>query len=108
MKKFIFIENFLSVIAGLLRGESFEGRLYIDQKTHVLTLKLWNRRVPKNVSYHKVGDTDYGSLWKSAKHLLWREKYPLSMGTSRMLTAMERGKNQAKQALVDEYILDNA
>ena len=108
MKKFIFIENFLAVIAGLLRGESFEGRLYIDQKTHVLTLKLWNRRVPKNVSYRKVRDTDYGSLWKSARHLLWREKYPLSMGTGRMLSAMEADKNQAKQALVDEYIIDNA
>ena len=59
-------------------------------------------------SIWKVGDTDYGSLWKSAKHLLWREKYPLSMGTGQMLTAMERDKDQAKQTLVDEYILDNA
>ncbi len=108
MKKFIFIENFLAVVAGLLRGESFEGRLYIDQQTHVLTLKLWNRKVPKNVSYRKVRDTDYGTLWKSDKHLLWREKYPLSMGIGHMLTAMERDKDQAKQTLVDEYILDNA
>ena len=102
MKKFIFIPDFLAVIAGLLRGESFEGRLYIDQQTHVLTLKLWNRKAPKNTRYRKVGDTDYGSLWKSAKHLLWREKYPLSMGTGQMLTAMERDKDQAKQTLVDE------
>jgi hypothetical protein len=30
------------------------------------------------------------------------------MGTGQMLTAMERDKDQAKQTLVDEYILDNA
>ena len=108
MKKYIYVPNFLAVIAGLLRGESFEGRLYIDQQTHVLTLKLWNRKAPKHTSYRKLGDTDYGSLWKSSRHLLWREKLPLSLGTGRMLSAMEADKNQAKQAIVDEYIIDNA
>ena len=33
MKKFIYIPNFLAIIAGLLRGESFEGRLFIDKET---------------------------------------------------------------------------
>lgn len=108
MKKFIYIPKFLAIIAGLLRGESFEGRLFIDKETHVLTLKLWNRKAPKYTSYNKVGDTDYGSVWKSGKHLLWREKLPLSMGTGRMLSAMERDKDQAKQAVVDDYIIDNA
>jgi hypothetical protein len=108
MKKFIYIPDFLAVVAGLLRGESFEGRLYIDQQTHVLTLKLWNRKAPKNTRYHKVCDTDFGSLWRSAKHLLWREKFPLSMGSGRILSAMEADKHQAKQAVVDEYIIDNA
>ena len=89
MKKFIYIPDFLAIVAGLLRGESFEGRLFIDQDTHVLTLKLWKRKAPKNSNYSKVSDTDYGSLWKSEKHLLWREKYPLSMGMGSMLTAME-------------------
>ena len=108
MKKFIYIPGFRAIVAGLLRGESFEGRLFIDKQTHVLTLKLWKRKAPKNTSYNKVADTDYGSMWKSKKHLLWREKYPLSMGTGRMLSAMEADKNQAKQAVVDEYIIDNA
>ena len=67
-----------------------------------------NKDIKKNTSYRKVGDTDYGSLWKSAKHLLWREKFPLSMGTGRILSAMEADKHQAKQAVVDEYIIDNA
>ena len=55
MKIFIYIPNFLAIIAGLLRGVSFEGRLFIDKKTHVLTLKLWNRKAPKYTSYNKVG-----------------------------------------------------
>ena len=60
MKKFVYIPNFLAIVAGLLRGESFEGRLYIDRETHVLTLKLWNRMAPKSPKYRKTGDTDYG------------------------------------------------
>ena len=75
MKKFIYIPGFLAIVAGLLRGESFEGRLFIE---------------------------------KSEQHLLWREKYPLSMGMGPMLSAMEADKNQAKQAVVDQYIIDNA
>ena len=106
MKKFIYIPNFLAIVAGLLRGESFEGRLYIDKETHVLTLKLWNRTAPKHPIYHKTGDTDYGTMWKSDKHLLWREKYPLSMGTDRILTAMEADKNQAQQNVMTDYIIE--
>ena len=102
------IVDALRIIAGLLRGETFEGKLYLDRETHVITFKAWNRTAPKNSKYRKVGDTDFGSLWKSARHLLWREKFPLSMGSGRILSAMEADKHQAKQAVVDEYIIDNA
>ena len=106
MKKFIYIPGFLAIVAGLLRGESFEGRLFIDKETHVLTLKLWKRTAPKYYNYNKVADTDYGSMWKSEKHLLWREKYPLSLGLDGVLTAMERDKNQAQKMVVTDYIID--
>ena len=106
MKKFIFVVNAIELVARLLAGESIEGKLYIDKDTHVLTFKAWNRTAPKNSKYRKTGDTDFGSLWKSDRHLLWREKLPLSMGLDRMLTAMEADKNQAQKNLVDEYIFD--
>jgi hypothetical protein len=105
MKKFIFIVNAIELIARLLAGESIEGKLYIDKETHVLTFKAWNRTAPKYTKYRKTGDTDYGSLWKSDKHLLWREKYPLSMGTDRILTAMEADKNHAQKNVVTDYII---
>ncbi len=107
MKKFIFVVNAIELVARLLAGESIEGKLYIDKDTHVLTFKAWNRTAPKNSKYRKTGDTDYGSLWKSGKHLLWREKLPLSMGLDRILTAMEADKNQAQQSVVDDYINEN-
>ena len=107
MKKFVNIPNFLTVVVGLLRGESFEGRLFIDQETHVLTLKLWNRKAPKYTKYRKTGDTDYGSMWRSDRHLLWREKYPLSMGLDRILTAMEADKNRAQKNVVTDYIIES-
>ena len=106
MKKSVNIPNYLALVTRLKRGESFEGRLFIDKDTHVLTLKLWNRTAPKSPKYRKTGDTDYGGLWKSDSHLLWREKYPLSMGTDRILTAMEADKNQAQRAVVTDYIIE--
>ena len=107
MKKFIFVVNAIELIARLLAGESIEGKLYIDKDTHVLTFKAWNRKAPKYTKYRKTGDTDYGGLWKSDRHLLWREKYPLSMGLDRILTAMEADKNQAQKTVVTDYIIES-
>ena len=106
MKKFIFIVNAIELIARLLAGESIEGKLYIDKDTHVLTFKAWNRKSPKHVKYYKLGETDYGSVRKSDKHLEVREKYPLSLGLDGVLTAMERDKNQAQKMVVTDYIID--
>ena len=107
MKKFIFIVNAIELVARLLAGESIEGKLYIDKDTQVLTFKAWNRTAPKNTKYRKTGDTDYGSIWKSGRHLLWREKYPLSMGMDRILKAMEADKNQAQKNVVTDYIIES-
>ena len=107
MKKFIFVVNAIELIARLLAGESIEGKLYIDKDTQVLTFKAWNRKAPKNTKYRKTGDTDYGGLWKSDRHLLWREKFPLSMGLDRILTAMEADKNQAQKNVVTDYIIES-
>ena len=107
MKKFIFIVNAIELIVRLLAGESIEGKLYIDKDTHVLTFKAWNRTAPKHAKYRKTGDTDYGAIWKSDRHLLWREKYPLSMGLDRILTAMEADKNQAQKTVVTDYIIES-
>ena len=107
MKKFIFVVNAIELIARLLAGESFEGKLYIDKDTQVLTFKAWNRKAPKYTRYRKTGDTDYGGLWKSDRHLLWREKFPLSMGLDRILTAMEADKNQAQKNVVTDYIIES-
>ena len=107
MKKFIFIVNAIELVARLLAGESIEGKLYIDKNTQVLTFKAWNRTAPKNIKYRKTGDTDYGTMWKSDKHLMWREKYPLSMGTDRILRAMEADKSQAQKNVVTDYIIES-
>ena len=106
MKKFIFIINALEIVAGLLRGEKFEGVLFWDKETRCITFKAWNRTAPKHAKYRKTGDTDYGAIWKSDRHLLWREKFPLSMGLDRILTAMEADKNQAQKTVVTDYIID--
>ena len=76
MKKFIFIINALEVIAGLLRGEKFEGVLYLDKETHVLTFKAWNRRAPKYKKTRKLCDLDGGWLGETNRHIVRYEKQP--------------------------------
>ena len=104
VKKYIEIPE--EILVALAEGKYVEGSLHRDKDTHVLTFKAWNRTAPKHAKYRKTGDTDYGAIWKSDRHLLWREKFPLSMGLDRILTAMEADKNQAQNTVVTDYIID--
>ena len=106
MKKFIFIINALDIIAGLLKGERYEGVLYLDQETRVLTFKAWNRKAPKYRKERKIRDLDFGWLGETAKHYVRHEKYPKVLGASVILSMMDRGNEQAKDALIDHEILE--
>ena len=108
MKKFIFIVDALRIIAGLLKGEKFEGVLFIDKETHVLTFKAWNRTAPKYYKEKKICDLDFGFVGETAKHITRHEKFPKVMGTEAILNAMDRDNIQSREAVVDKEIVDNA
>ena len=108
MKKFIFIINALEIIAGLLRGEKFEGVLYLDKDTRLLTFKAWNRKAPKYYKEKKVADLDFGFVGETEKHITRHEKFPKVMGTESILNAMDRDNIQSQAAVVDREIVDNA
>ena len=107
MKKFIFIINALEVIAGLLRGETFEGKLYLDKETHVLTFKAWNRRAPKYKKTRKLCDLDGGWLGETSRHIVRYEKFAKSLGLPQILSQMDNDNRQSKEMLVDIAIIDN-
>ena len=69
MKKFVFIVNALEIIAGLLRGERYEGVLFWDSEAGRITFKAWNRKAPKYYKQKKICDLDGGWLGAFGKVL---------------------------------------
>ena len=107
MKKFIFIINALEIIAGLLRGEKFEGVLYWDRDMHRITFKAWNRKAPKHYKQKKICDLDGGWLGESEKHIVRHEKFAKNLGLDNILNMMEHDHRQSKEALEDKDIMES-
>ena len=101
MKKFIFIINALEIIAGLLRGEKFEGVLFWDKEAGCITFKAWNRKAPKYQKQKKICDLDGGWLGETDKHIVRHEKFAKSLGLGSVLTLMENDHQQSVNALTD-------
>lgn len=108
MKKFIFIVNALEIIAGLVKGEKFEGVLYLDKDTHVLTFKAWKRKAPKHPKQKKICDLDGGWLGETDKHYVRHEKFAKSLGLKSILMLLERDHHQSEDAIISCDLIDNA
>lgn len=107
MKKFIFIINALEIIAGLLRGERYEGVLFWDKEAGRITFKAWNRKAPKYYKQKKICDLDGGWLGETDKHIVRHEKFAKSLGLDNILTQMEHDHHQSSRALVERYIIES-
>ncbi len=106
MKKFIFIIDFLGIIVRLLKGESIEGRLFLDKENKRLTFQPWYRKAPKHPQYKKLCDLDAGYLAETDKHIVRHEKFPLSVGMEGMLQLLKRDEEQTVNALKDRDIIE--
>ena len=101
------IVDALRIVAGLLRGETFEGKLYLDRETHVITFKAWNRTAPKHKKSRKLTDLDSGWLGETSKHIVKYEKFAKSLGLNTILRQMDNDNRQAKERLVDIAIVES-
>ena len=66
MRKYIFILNVLDIMAGLMKGKRFEGVLYMDKNTGLLTFKPYNRKAPKRSRDVLVAKLPWGWVKESA------------------------------------------
>ena len=107
MKKFVFIVNALDILAGLLRGERFEGVLFWDKEAGRITFKAWNRNAPKNYKQKKICDLDGGWLGESEKHIVRHEKFAKNLGLANILTQMEHDHQQSTGALVERFVTES-
>lgn len=108
MKKFIFIVNAIEVVAGLMAGQKYEGVLFLDRETRVLTFKPWNRKTPKWRRERKIRDLDFGWLGESERHIVRHERFPKQLGFSNILKMMDEDNCQSKTAMVNRQIIETA
>ena len=108
MKKFIYVLNALELMSKLYAGKRLEGVLYIDENTGGLTFKAWNRKAPKHGKRRKLSDLDCGWLGETDRHIIRYERFPKSVGVSRIMTLMDDDNAQSKETLIDLAIMDAA
>ena len=94
--------------ARLKKGEYVQGSLHLDKKTG---LKLFNRHILKSrmpgyvrPAYKRIAELDNGYLKESATLIIRREAFPKRLGTPRIMSLMDRGNEQAKNALIDREL----
>ena len=107
MRKYVMILDALRIIEGLLRGESFEGKIYLDRDTHMITFKAWNRKAPKHQKTKKLADLDCGWMGETTLHIVKYEKFAKNLGLRTILGMMDNDNRQAKETLEDIAMIES-
>lgn len=102
MRKYIFILNVLDMISGLKKGKRFEGVLYIDKNTGLLTFKPYNRKAPKNAKDVLVAKLPWGWVKESAMRLKRHTSMPKELTFAEKLAILDQENKLAKEALMKQ------
>jgi hypothetical protein len=103
MKKYIFLQNAIELMALLLSGKRIEGALYIDKGTGRLTFKAYQR----HRILHKdklVKRLEHGWVKESRKRIKVYESVPKNLGMVRVMSVIDREVKTAKDALIDREL----
>ena len=104
MKKYIIIINALEIMAGLLRGEKFEGVLFLDKETHFPTFKPWNRKAPKHRKDVLVAKTPWGWVKQSMMRKKRYSSIPSDLSLEEKLAILDEENELAKKALIEQEL----
>lgn len=103
MKKFIFLQNAIELMALLLSGKRIEGALYIDKGTGRLTFKAYLRH--RILHEDKlVKRLEHGWVKESRKRIKVYESVPKDLGMVRVMSVIDREVKTAKDALIDREL----
>ena len=100
-RKYINILNIIEVMKRLAKGLTVEGSIYIDKETHVLTFKPYKRKKDK-----LLASLEHGWLKESPTCIKFYCALKKSIGTARMLCALEREQKVAAGHLMDREIVE--
>ncbi len=106
MRKYIFILNVLDIMAGLMKGKRFEGVLYMDKNTGLLTFKPYNRKAPKHSKDVLVAKLPWGWVKESACRTKRHTSMPKDMTFAEKLAILDQENKLAKEALMKQELFN--
>ena len=104
MKKFIFINDAISVMAKLLCSKRVEGVLYVDEGTGRLTFKAYNRQERMRQPDRLVKKLPWGWVKESQERIKVHTSLPKNVGTADMLWLLDENTREAKNALIEREL----
>ena len=104
MKKFIFINNAITVMDKLLSSKRVEGVLYIDENTGRLTFKAYNRQDRNRERDRLVKKLPWGWVKESKERIKVHASLPKEVETADMLWLLDENTRDAKNALIEREL----
>ena len=104
MKKFIFINDAITVMAKLLGSKRVEGVLYVDEGTGRLTFKAYNRQERMRQPDRLVKKLPWGWVKESQERIKVHTSLPKNVGTADMLWLLDENTREAKNALIEREL----
>ena len=100
MKKYIFINDAITVMAKLLGSKRVEGVLYVDEGTGRLTFKAYNRKPQIRHKDVLVKKLPWGWVRESLERIKVFGSFPKDCGTTSIMGLLDEHVDDAKDALI--------
>ena len=105
MKKYIVIEE--EVLVRLVSGKYVEGSLHRDKWTGMITFNAYNRLPRKRQKDDLLKKTPWGWLKASVERVKRFSSLPNDLSLNEKLAILDEENELVKQALIENYIIEN-
>ena len=104
MRKFIFVMDAIELFSKLMNGKRVQGVLYIDENTGKLTFKANSIKAKKRLRDHLICRLEHGWVKESEERIKVFESVPKELGTSKMMSILDREHNSVKDVLIEREL----
>lgn len=107
MKKYVFLLDALNLLNKVVNeGRRVEGVLFRDESTGNLTFKPYHRRGLYKMPDRLIARLEHGWVKESTERIKVYESIPKVIGTTRVMTVLEREGKEVKNALIDRELIE--
>jgi hypothetical protein len=105
MKKLVLIDE--EVLVRLIEGKHVEGSLFRDKWTGIITFNAYKRLAKKRVKEVLIKKTPWGWVKASVARKKRFTSVPNDITLEEQLEIMDQENKLAKQALIENYIIES-